>query len=357
MTQPCYRCGTSRHNPFECNYFTKGLQFNNCGRRGHKALVCCQHRQRGRGRSTFQPRGSAHTQRGSPNSFQPRRVSSNRFTSFPQRGFSGLQQSHYTEESESTSSVLTVHAIQNVPPIQYTVEVNGTPISMEVDLGSCYSLLNSDWWNRLGRPVLRRGPILKDVSRNIIPVLGIANVEVRLNGQFRQLRVVFLDRTDTASLFGREWIAEFHLLSVHQTEPEQVPNSLTSLLTEYSDLFDTATLPSIKKFKAHLHIKPNSNFKLFKPRPVPYALRPKVEAELEQLESFGIISKVETAEFSTTPIVSVPKPSGQVRICGDFKVSVNQYLDLTQYPLPHIEEVFERLTGGQVYSKLYLPDA
>ena len=88
---------------------------------------------------------------------------------------------------------------------------------MEVDSGSCYSLLNSDWWNRLGRPVLRRGPILKDVSRNIIPVLGIANVEFRLNGQFRQLRVVFLDQTDKASLLGRQWIAEFQLLSVHQT--------------------------------------------------------------------------------------------------------------------------------------------
>ena len=87
---------------------------------------------------------------------------------------------------------------------------------------------------------------------------------------------------------------------------------------------------------------------------MPYALRPKVEAEVERLESLGIISKVETAEFSTTPIVPVLKPSGQVRICGDFEVSVNQYLDLTQYPLPHIEE---RLSGGQVFSKLDLPDA
>ena len=228
---------------------------------------------------------------------------------------------------------------------------------MEVDSGSCYSLLNSDWWNRLGRPVLRQGPILKDVSRNLIPVLGIANVEVQFNGQFKQLRVVFLDRSDTAFLLGREPIAEFNFLSVHQTQPETVPTSLTSLLTENSDLFDTSTLPPLKGFKAHLHIKPNSNFKLFKPRPVPYALRPKVEAELDRLESLGIISKVETAEFSTTPIVPVLKPSGQVRICGEFKVSVNQYLDLTQYPLPHIEEVFERLSGGKVFSKLDLPDA
>ena len=90
---------------------------------------------------------------------------------------------------------------------------------------------------------------------------------------------------------------------------------------------------------------------------MPYSLRPKVEAELERLESLGIISKVETAEFSTTAIVPVLKPSGQVRICGDFKVSVNQYLDRTQYFLTHIEEVFERLSGGQVFSKLDLPDA
>ena len=66
---------------------------------------------------------------------------------------------------------------------------------------------------------------------------------------------------------------------------------------------------------------------------------------------------METGEISTTPILPVLKPSGQVLICGDFKVSVNQYLDLIQYPLPLIEEVFERLSGGQVFSKLDLPDA
>ena len=90
---------------------------------------------------------------------------------------------------------------------------------------------------------------------------------------------------------------------------------------------------------------------------MPYAFRPKVEAKLERLESLGIISKVVTAEFSTTPIVPVLKTSGQVRICGDFKVSVNQYLDITQYFLPHIEKVSDRLSGGQVFFKLDLPDA
>ena len=260
---------------------------------------------------------------------------------------------------------------------------------MEVDSGSCFSLLNSCWWRRLGKPLLRQGPLLRDVSRNVIPVLGMANVLVKLNGMSKLLQVVFLDRSDTASLLGREWIAEFNLLSVHSTatstaapistaqhQPrggthtstaQHLPREDTStstvhpyleeLLTEYLDIFHTSSLPSIKGFKAHLHIKPDANFKLHKPRPVPYALRPKVEAELDCLESLGIISKVDAAEFSTTLIVPVLKPTGQVRICGDFKVSLNQYLDLTQYPLPHIAEVFERLAGGRVYSKLNLPDA
>ena len=90
---------------------------------------------------------------------------------------------------------------------------------------------------------------------------------------------------------------------------------------------------------------------------MPYALRLKVEAELDRWESLSIISKVETAEFSTTPIVPVLIQNAQVRICGDFKVSVNQYLYLTQYPLSHIKEVFERLSKGQVFSKLDLLDS
>ena len=123
---------------------------------------------------------------------------------------------------------------------------------MEVDSGSCYSLLNSDWCNLLGKPILFQGKILNKVSRHFLPFLEVANVEVRLSNQSKQLRVVFVDRPDTASVLGREWIAEFYLLSVHQTQPETVPTSLTSILTEFSDLFDTSTLPPIKGFKAHL---------------------------------------------------------------------------------------------------------
>ena len=85
--------------------------------------------------------------------------------------------------------------------------------------------------------------------------------------------------------------------------------------------------------------------------------RTKIETELERPEGLGIISKVSTAEFSRTPIVPVVKPTGQERICGNFKITVIRCLDLTQYSLQHIENIFERLSVGAVFSKLNLPDA
>ena len=69
---------------------------------------------------------------------------------------------------------------------------------------------------------------------------------------------------------------------------------------------------------------------------MPYAFRSKIETELKILEGLGIISKVAAADFSTTFIVPVLKPKGKVRICGDFKVTVTRYLDLT-----HEEEYSE----------------
>ena len=90
---------------------------------------------------------------------------------------------------------------------------------------------------------------------------------------------------------------------------------------------------------------------------MPYAFWPKFEAKLELLEFLGIITKVKTAEFSTTPIVPVLKPNCSLKICGDVKISDNQYLNFTQYTLSHIKEVFKRLSGSQVFFKLDQPDA
>ena len=51
------------------------------------------------------------------------------------------------------------------------------------------------------------------------------------------------------------------------------------------------------------------------------------------------------------PIVPVPKPNGAIRLSGDYKVSVNPYLEVNQYPLPRPEELFAALNGGEKFTK------
>ena len=93
-----------------------------------------------------------------------------------------------------------------------------------------------------------------------------------------------------------------------------------------------------------------------KARPVPYALKEKVETELKRLEDEGIISKVERSEWAS-PIVPVPKPNGGLRLCCDYKVSINKFLDDTQYSLPNAEDLFATLEGGKIFTKIYLTQA
>ena len=80
-------------------------------------------------------------------------------------------------------------------------------------------------------------------------------------------------------------------------------------------------------------------------------MRSKVEKELEKLEQDSIISKIEMSDW-TSRIVPVLKKDGSVRICSDFKVTVNQVLQVDQYPLPRIDNIFATLAGGRKFTKL-----
>ena len=57
---------------------------------------------------------------------------------------------------------------------------------------------------------------------------------------------------------------------------------------------------------------------------------------------------IEKTNYSNwaAPIVAVPKPNGTVRICGDYKVTVNPVLQVDQYPVPKAEDLFASLADG-----------
>ena len=92
------------------------------------------------------------------------------------------------------------------------------------------------------------------------------------------------------------------------------------------------------------------------PRPVPFAIWEALGKELDRLEQEGIVERVDTSEWAA-PIVPVPKKNGRIRLCGDYKVTVNPHLNVDQYPLPKPEDLFASLAGGQWFTVLDLAHA
>lgn len=48
---------------------------------------------------------------------------------------------------------------------------------------------------------------------------------------------------------------------------------------------------------------------------------------------------------------------GAVRLCGDYKVTLNTVLVVDEHPLPTIEELFSKMAGGEKFSKIDLNQA
>ena len=57
------------------------------------------------------------------------------------------------------------------------------------------------------------------------------------------------------------------------------------------------------------------------------------------------------------PIIAIPKSDGTLCICGDYKVTINRFLDVDAYPLPKPEDLMVSLMGGKKFTKLDLSSA
>ena len=108
--------------------------------------------------------------------------------------------------------------------------------------------------------------------------------------------------------------------------------------------------------KAELKLKENVTPRFHRPRSVLFALKGAVEQELARLEEKGILKKFSHSSWAA-PIVPVSKKDGEVRMCGDYKVTMNPHLDVDQHPLPRPEELFVTLANGKAFTKRDLSQA
>ena len=157
------------------------------------------------------------------------------------------------------------------------------------------------------------------------------------------------------ALLGRNWLEKIKLswpiikqLSSHNKRLEEI-------LQEHAQLFEEG-LGTLQGTKAKIRVDPTATPIFHKATPVPYALREKIEQDLERLERAGTIEPVRYSEWAT-PIVPVTKSDDTVRVCGDYKLTVNKVSKLDGYPIPKLDDPYTKIVGGQIFTELDLSHA
>ncbi|XP_046555656.1 uncharacterized protein K02A2.6-like [Haliotis rubra] len=147
------------------------------------------------------------------------------------------------------------------------------------------------------------------------------------------------------------------MVEINQIQSKSVEASeeLHGIVDKYPTLFSEG-LGTFKGVEAKIYVEAEVKPLYFKARPVPYALKEKIEKELDKLQAEGTIEPIEFSEWAA-PIVPIVKTDTKIRICGDYKVTVNKVSKLDNYPIPKTDDLYATLGGGEEFTKLDLSQA
>ncbi|XP_039192310.1 uncharacterized protein K02A2.6-like, partial [Crotalus tigris] len=158
---------------------------------------------------------------------------------------------------------------------------------------------------------------------------------------------------------GLEW---FEALGIHVTGLNSLQTlDLQEVCKEFADIFS----PQLGTFKGppvSLKLDPTvtpirtNHCIRIKARRVPFALKSKIDTELDKLIQQGILEPVDSSPWET-PIVTPLKANGDIRICADYKCTLNKALQQHAYPVPVVSHILASLKGGRVFAKLDLAQA
>ncbi|XP_072141807.1 uncharacterized protein [Dermacentor andersoni] len=266
---------------------------------------------------------------------------------------------HALECSDDDSEQELYHVINaNQSSYEVSVEIEGRKLNMQIDTGAAVTIVPEQVY--LSEfPHVKCEPCkmsLRTYTGEQMQLKGQCDVVVKYNNQCMTLPVIVVKNNGRKSpvLMGRNWLERLKLdwLEIGQIAVE---DRVAVLKQKYPSVF-SKKLGTIQKFEAKIVLKPGAGPVFCRARPVPFALQERVERQLREHVETGMLRPVMRSDWAT-PLVTVVKENGSVRLCGDYKTTVNPSLKTDHYPLPRPEDLYTALAGGKVFSVLDLSSA
>lgn len=235
------------------------------------------------------------------------------------------------------------------------VKINNVVIYLKVDTGSQVNILSITDYNKvkvLNDKMKPSDANLSSYTGHKLNVIGVTELKCSYNNNFCNL-VFYIVSGKNSALLGlsgsislklvdlgkRENLCKINLIS---------KNSSSDILTKYDKIFkglgkiDTAY---------HIELSENAIPVVSAARKIPIALHDIVKKKLDEMVEQNILIPTPEPTDWSHPIVCVPKPSGDVRICIDPR-NLNKYIRRPHHHIPTQEQLFTDLQNANYFTKL-----
>ena len=246
-----------------------------------------------------------------------------------------------------------------------SVIVGGLSLPMIIDSGASCNVVGRNVWEYLKANNVKC--VSSKASKKLFPygsnqplqVAGVFTAEVSVGERVLSGVEFVVVENEGHALLGRETAIALEVLKLGP----QI-NSLgvsTDGVKGEPSIFEKFPgccegIGKLKDFQLSIPIDPEVQPIAQPIRRVPYHLRDKLSDKLDELVELDIIEKVSGPSSWVSPVVVVPKPSGDIRLCVDMR-QANRAVKRERYPIPTIDEVLQDLNQSKFFSKLDLNSA
>ena len=328
----CYSCGYEGHTNKDEKCPAKGKLCNKCGNSGHFASRCkTKARQPARGKYPQKSRQNVNLAQEEPES--------------------GV----FDDDDDCTFRVNSFTANTKYGE-KATVRVGGVPVDMLVDSGASTNVMSLKLWEELKSKHITckvldvHKKLYPYGSKEALPVTDTFNAWFEIPGKKTRAQVTVVEN-DGEPLLCKSTAMDLGILQINLPEYANLITSSEDVKAKYPTLFDG--IGKLKHRQVDIYVDPNVNPVAQTYNRPAFGRRQKIEENLKELLDNDIIEPVTGPTKWLSPIVTVPKSDGTVRICVDMK-RANEAVIREKFPIPTIDEIMQDLNNGSVYSKLDL---